>query len=362
MSYRFERDESIPDGVRRVAHELLDEALGLLEEPGDDVEDAVHQVRKNCKMLRGLVRLVRPGMGDWYRTANVTARDAARELASIRDAHALLETFDHLVAARAGEVDGAGDGVVPVRTELAARAEAATQAVSGRDQRILDASELLTQLRDQIADWPLTDDVDVLAGGAAKTYERGRKRWRENQFDPTDEGLHQWRKRVKYTWYHLRLLRDSAPGVLTPLIGRFHDLSDALGDDHDLVVLTEQLQAQPAAFGGDDVVERAMRLVVPTRERLQRAASSLGARLYVESPDRFSERLARYWTAWQELGDELQAGEISDMAPPSDDLDERSVRDLYTLAQHLGIPNRSTMDRDDLIGTIRAAGWTASQA
>lgn len=356
MSYRFERDESIPDGVRRVAYELLDEALALLDAPGDDVEGAVHQVRKNCKMLRGLVRLVRPGMGDAYRTANDAARDAARELASIRDAHALLETFDDLVAAWAGEVDG--EGLVPVRVELAVRAEAATQAVSGRDQRILDAAELLTALRGQVADWPLTDDVEVLAAGIAKTYGRGRRRWRDNQFDPTDERLHQWRKRVKYTWYHLRLVRDSAPGVLKPLIGRFHDLSDALGDDHDLVVLSEQLRAQPAAFGGDAVVERAMRLVTPTRERLQRAAGTLGARLYVESADGFSERIARYWTTWDELGDELPAGEIADLAPPSDDLDERSVRDLYAIARQLDIPNRSAMGRDHLIGTIRAAGWT----
>lgn len=356
MSYRFERDEPIPDAVRRVAHELLDEALGLLEAPGDDVEDAVHQVRKDCKKLRGLVRLVRPGMGDAYRTANTTARDAARELASIRDAHALLETFDDLVAARAGEVDSAG--VVPIRTELAARAAAATQAVSGRDQRILDAAELLTTLRGQVDGWPLTDDVDVLAGGVAKTYKRGRKRWRDNQFDPTDERLHQWRKRVKYTWYHLRLLRDSAPGVLKPLIGRFHDLSDALGDDHDLVVLTAQLHATPDDFGGAEVVGRAMRLVEPTREELQRGAGRLGARLYVESPDGFSGRLARYWTIWHEDGDELPAGEIADLAPPTDDLDERSVRDLYAIARRLDLPRRSTMDRDALIGTIRATGWT----
>lgn len=358
MSYRFERDESIPDGVHRVAYELLDEALALLEAPGDDVEDAVHQVRKNCKMLRGLVRLVRPSMGDDYRTANVTARDAARELASIRDAHALLETFDDLVAARTGEVDEGG--VVPVRTELVARAAAATQAVSGRDQRILDATELLTALRGQVADWPLTDDVEVLAGGAAKTYKRGQRRWRDNQSEATDERLHQWRKRVKYTWYHLRLVRDSAPGVLKPLIGRFHDLSDALGDDHDLVVLTEQLHAQPDAFGGAEVVERAMRLVAPTRDGLQRAAGRLGARLYVESPDGFSERLARYWTTWHRLGDELPAGEIADLAPPSDDLDEQSVRELYAIAQQLDVPGRSAMDRDDLIGTIRATGWTQS--
>ena len=47
----------------------------------------VHDVRKRCKKVRGLLRLVRPGLGPDYRRANADVRDAARELSSLRDAH-----------------------------------------------------------------------------------------------------------------------------------------------------------------------------------------------------------------------------------------------------------------------------------
>lgn len=370
MSYRLQRDESLPAGVRRIAHELIEEAVGLLDAPGDDIESAVHQVRKNCKMLRGLVRLVRPGMGDAYGAANVAFRDAGRELASIRDAHALLGTFDDFVAATgatASELRGVdarppGDALLQVRRGLAARATAASEAFAEGDARIVAARELLVGGRDQISGWPLEEAVGVMEGGIAKTYRRGRKRMHECMTRPTDERLHQWRKRVKYSWYHARLLRDAAPSVLKPLIGRLHDLSDALGDDHDLAVLAGQLRADPGDFGGDDAVGATVRVVELVRDDLQQRALRLGSRLYAEPPEAFAARLVAYWTAWQEHGDEWAVGEIADLAPTTDDLDERSVRQLYGIARELEVPGRSAMDREELISSIRAAGWAESVA
>lgn len=378
MAYRLQRDESLPVGVRRIARELVDEALDLLDDPGEEIEESVHQVRKNCKMLRGLIRLVRPGMGDVYTEANVTFRDAARELASIRDAHALLATFDDLVAAVGDRRPDSTDALRHVRAELAARADAASAAVrtttgttgSGAvdsdgtavDDRILRARDLLAAGRHGIDEWPLTDDVDVIRDGIAKTYRRGRDRLRDSMFTPTDELLHQWRKRVKYTWYHVRLLRDAAPSVLRPLTGRLHDLSDALGDDHDLAVLLEQMRADVDAFGGDEVLRETTAVVDVVREDLQQRAWRLGSRLYVEPPATFSERLAGYWRAWLEHGDELPTGEISDLAPPDDDLDEQSARQLYAIARDLDIAMRSTMDRDELIAAIRTSGWTGDRS
>lgn len=358
MTYRFEHDESLSDGTRRIAHELLAESEDLLEIADDDAVASVHQVRKNCKKLRGLIRLVRPAMGGAYTTANGAFRDAGRELAGIRDAHALLGTFDALVAAPDAAVGNGG--VSAVRAGIAERADTASQRVAVDEGRVGRVRELLSVGGGQIDRRPLDGDVDTIAKGVYKTYRRGRRRWRDNMFDPSDEKLHEWRKRAKYTWYHLRLLGDAAPSVLEPLIGRFKDLSDALGDDHDLAVLTAQLRGDPAAFGGDAEVHRALHIIAVRRDDLQRRARSLGSRLYVERADAFSERLASYWTTWREHGDELVAGEIANLAPPDDGLEQRSVRQLYEIARDLEISGRSSMRRAALIASIRAAGWTQS--
>lgn len=320
MSYRFERTETISEGVRRIANEQLQSALDGLEAPArDEVAGVVHDVRKHCKKLRGLVRLVRPAMGDQYRPVNVLIRDAARYLSSIRDAHALLATFDDLLAA--STAPASTPALQAVRDGLVARAEAATDAVTDDDERVQRARALLRQAHEGVAYWPLSDDVADVIGGLSKTYARGRKRLADCIADPSDGNLHEWRKRAKYSWYHVRLLQDSAPSVLGPLADSFHDLSDAIGSDHDLAVLTGIFRSAPDEFGGAGAVREAQLLIDGHRLDLQRRAVRLGVRLYVETPEAFGARMAGYHGAWLTHGPELPTGDIAALAPDGDDSD-----------------------------------------
>jgi CHAD domain-containing protein len=314
MAYRFERDETISDGVRRIAREQLEAALDGLAAPSrDEVAGVVHDVRKRCKKVRGLIRLVRPAMGTQYRKVNATVRDAARELSSIRDAHALLATFDDLLAAAVPPAST--PALQAVREGLVARAEAATDAVAEADERVQRARALLQQALDSVGEWPVSDDIADVAGGLSRTYSRGRNRLADCIDDPSDGNLHEWRKRAKYTWYHVRLLRDAAPSVLGPLADRYHDLSDAIGSDHDLAVLTEMFRSAPDEFGGADAVRDARLLIDGQRADLQRRAVRLGARLYVETREAFGVRLTGYHEAWMVHGPELEVGEIAALAP-----------------------------------------------
>jgi hypothetical protein len=53
----------------------------------------VHQVRKLCKKLRGLIRLVRPEF-DNFQKEDEFFRDAARELSYVRDAQSIIGLID----------------------------------------------------------------------------------------------------------------------------------------------------------------------------------------------------------------------------------------------------------------------------
>ena len=53
---------------------------------------------------------------------------------------------------------------------------------------------------------------------------------------------HDWRKRAKDVWYQLRLLQDTWPDVMKAMAGQASQLSDLLGDDHDLAVLSTKLE------------------------------------------------------------------------------------------------------------------------
>jgi CHAD domain-containing protein len=308
MAYAIKRKESVAEAVRRIACEQVDGALGNLEHP-EDMEEAVHDCRKRCKKMRGLVRLVRPAIGDAYRPANEVFRDAARELSGIRDSHVLLVTFDGLLAS-----DGGRDDLDDVRTGLQAKAEETTLAGDEQAERIVRARRLLEAGRAQIDEWEFSGDgFGVLAGGLKRTYRRGRKALRRAVASPSPARFHDWRKEAKYSWYHVRLLERTAPSVLGPLAGLFHDLGDALGDAHDLVVFEDHLRASPGDFAGS--VEPVVALAERFRADLERRATRLGARLYAEPPGAFAARMGAYWDAQRRAGKELEVGELAELFP-----------------------------------------------
>ena len=92
----------------------------------------------------------------------------------------------------------------------------------------------------------------MIAGGFTATYERLGHAFRSCQEENTVGAFHEWRKRAKYHRYHLELLRGAYPAMIEPWIDEMHRLTDALGDDHDLSVLTARVRAHPQLFEHDE--------------------------------------------------------------------------------------------------------------
>jgi CHAD domain-containing protein len=314
MPYRILDDESVTQALRRIGEEQLASARASLDKAADDdPAKGVHDCRKRCKKLRGMVRLVRPALGEQYKPINVALRDAARQLAPIRDARARLDSFDDLLAALP-EAERDSALMDTVRRGLRADADAAEGAVQQQSERIERAAALLDEAAGRLAVLELAGDArDAIAGGTKKTYKRGRKAMADALERPEPERFHEWRKRAKYTWYHTRLLRDAAPSVLKPLAKRFHDLSDSLGDAHDLVVIVDHLNQDPKRYGGRDALNAVFEAADRLRRRLERQAISLGRRLYSEPPSTFSRRLVGYYDAWYEHGPEIDQREIDEL-------------------------------------------------
>jgi hypothetical protein len=98
MSYRFYYRETMLENVQRVAFEQNEAAIAEIDDRKLDVHETVHQARKHCKKIRGLIRLVRPQFKKTYKFENAWYRDAARDLSSIRDAQSMIEIYDSIIS------------------------------------------------------------------------------------------------------------------------------------------------------------------------------------------------------------------------------------------------------------------------
>ena len=283
-AYPLNEDEPLPQGIRAVARGRIDHAIDELRGKTDSTpEEAVHEARKDMKKLRALLRLARGELGkETFSRENACFRDAARELAGTRDSDVMLETLGALELPPGVGFD------LRKAIEVERRQNGAGERVGAAR----DAVAILKEARKRVDDWPLQrNSFDALAGGVDRAYRRGRRALKSARREPSVEALHEWRKRVKDLWYHHTLLRALWPPVMAAIGDEAHELSDRLGDDHDLAVLaswvSENAQAGPDLF---EAVER-------RRAKLQAEAFALGARVYAEKPRAFVGRLGRLWDA-----------------------------------------------------------------
>jgi hypothetical protein len=132
-----------------------------------------------------------------------------------------------------------------------------------------------------------------------KTYGRGRKALAVAYAQPTPENFHEWRKRVKYHWYHSRMLERIWPDVMSGYGKSLKTLSSLLGDDHDLVVMRETLLNDPDTFGGKRDLQVLLGLIERRQTELRTRAETLGQRVFAEKPKAMGQRLESYWEAWR---------------------------------------------------------------
>ncbi len=296
MTYRFKPGRALPGEIRRVADDQIGRALDALDRSGEDVEEAVHDLRKRMKKLRGLVRLLRPGLGKSYNSENAEFRDIARQFSAIRDAQVLSETLESLAANTPGE-----ESVEGMFVPLFEWAETRRRRVlKDRDihSRFEDTRQRLEGARRRLDVWRLDEMPEAaMKAGLKKTYKRARKRYLEAR-DATDpELLHEWRKRVKYHWYHCRLLREAWPEMLSAQIDALDELNECLGDDHDIVVLTRTLRRDAPDTMPQPARQALMQLAMDRSLALRRRAFEVAPHVMVETESALARRIAGYWTA-----------------------------------------------------------------
>ena len=299
MTYRLKPNESLSTGIKRIATEQIEKAieeLSAIDELG--IDEAIHQARKRLKKTRAVVRLVRDSLGsETYKQENACFRDLGRNLASLRDAKVQIETLDDLTAHFADKITP--EMFTDMRREL--RVDYRREY-----QRVLDEGVIVSvknQLKDaktEINDWTIeSDNWSAIDKSLKRVYKRGYKGLHRAISEPTAENFHEWRKRVKYLRYQLRILRPIWSGIMKEWIEQTHDLSDYLGEDHDLAVLQEFVLSQPKRFDRDNTLKTLTALGDRRRAELQSAAILLGKRIYTEKPKDFVDRMRNYWHIWQ---------------------------------------------------------------
>ena len=299
MAFRFKLEEPIQKGFRRIGCEQIDRALGELS-AGLNLPAEIHEARKCLKRVRALLRLGREGLGtEIFRIENRRFSDIAGRLAPARDDHVLCETLLKLEAAESDDRTRRALSRVRVLF-LAGRAESArTDTDSSAVGEVMDA---LADARDRFGTLsfkPAT--TDTLVSGLVHNYRRARKAMAAAYETNEDEAFHTWRKGVQAHWRHTSLLSRLWPDLMDVRVGAARELSQILGDDHDLSILRDRIYSvvEDAPLSPDET-DAVLTLIGARQDGLRRIAKPRGEMLLAASPKAHGRWIAALWTAARE--------------------------------------------------------------
>jgi CHAD domain-containing protein len=290
MSFCLKPDRPIGRELKRLARkELGGTAERLLEDKRDD--EAVHESRKSVKKVEALAALL-DQMGEAPPRRDIKRLRASRKaLSPLRDAEAIVQTFDRLRSRFSGRLPEHTSGII--RKQLLRRKTTIARRAQASSGSLARTVKVIKKIRRSAKRWGGgSAELSDMPGVLKQSFRAARKAMKEAQVDGTSPGFHDWRKCVKTLLYQLRLLERLVAGMSRRIDG-FRELETALGEEHNLAVLRGTLQRDRRLRPIHSHVESLTAMSMAFQEELRRTALVLGARLLEPSPKAFAKDLRR---------------------------------------------------------------------
>ncbi|MCE3002061.1 MAG: CHAD domain-containing protein [Xanthomonadaceae bacterium] len=288
MAYRIERGEPLPDALRRVFVEQVEEAARLLAQAPQGIHAAIHDARRAMRRARAAQALLRAGLdAEQWAACSATLREAGSRLSPLRDAQSMVEAIE-------GHLQEAG-----IELDEAARARL-LRSLRARRERIVAAGApalraaraALGRAAGEAASLFAGFDERALARGLASARRRLDRAFEDVRLAPHDaDALHRLRQRARVHWLQLELVAAAWPAVLGAQAAEAKRLSQSLGDERDLQLLDGWLAQRRAPLPGGRALPVVREDIAGLRARLRARAFRLAARIGAEPPGRFARRV-----------------------------------------------------------------------
>ena len=286
--------QPVGDALRAIAGHLLSEAHDILEDEGREPAVAVHDIRKEMKRWRAMLRLLSPFLDDHNKRLREDARTLSRKLTSARDAQSAIDAFHDAIDGTLHLPPTLTPGSLITIHQRLEEWKSKNESTIWDDETHQQLSDYITAASYQVSHWPLQITFQDLADQLAITYRRARKAQPEEWETAVADDLHELRRRVIEHRYQMELVEPAWPRLGRIWVDEAQRLRNRLGAFQDLSVLMHLTEPhQPLATWRS----RLMPLIAYRQAEHAKSAARVAARLFAEPPKAFRRRLEALWDA-----------------------------------------------------------------
>jgi CHAD domain-containing protein len=287
--------QDIGDAIQLIVQRSTDAAIMTLcgRQAPRLTDKSIHDLRRQFKVLRSLLELVRTDMGNRrYRQAKHGLRNASRPLAGARDAKAALITYNRVVR-RCTALNTQGNRLTAA---LGRRLEEKRRIASTAGTRHAIAASLRT-VEKLTMEWHASEGAwQIVSRGLRRLYMHGATALAATTAGSSAANLHELRKRSKELMYACEFLRKASPRSRSVALALKH-CTDLLGKHHDLSVL-QRLVAAGRFVPQRSVRTRLLDFIARDQAAVGRQATRIAMDIYRESANRFVRHVHRDWKSW----------------------------------------------------------------
>lgn len=266
------------------------DALLWLEHPDASVERRIHLTRRCIKRLRAMLRLLKPSHGEEITPVNAALRDTAHLFSGNRDQTVTAKTLHGLKAnVTESGLREAIDAVLARFPEEDAPPDASV--VEDARNRLSIAKRVFDAIN-----LPHESELSHrVAEGYVAIYRRGKRDLAKSLGTLDTEIIHDWRKAVQHRRFAAQLFKRNWPEPGKAPTKPLSRLSDVLGEDHDLDMAANAVDAAITDDAVDFVEGQTLKRVISERRDASRKAGfELGAALYAPR----AKEIERAWSIW----------------------------------------------------------------
>jgi hypothetical protein len=297
--FRLRRPDGLPGQLRDLARRELDLAAeGLWASNGLALDAGVLYACSAVDKVRVLLRLARGGLSKRLRTKTAPRLAAmTRQLAEARDPGTLESVVERL--RQSTREPGLRDGLMALGGRLAERRHRAAAALAEGGGLGKLRGEL-ERLHAEARGWKIRGDgFELLGPGIGRAYRKARRTMREVEAKPgSAKRGERWASAAGSFGTALRLIEPVWPVPLKALSHEVDRVVGRLKEAREFERLLTRASRDPSLMAGlpaKDLGDRIVRI----RDRFRSEALSTGARLFVDPPQVYEERLGLWWTVWE---------------------------------------------------------------
>lgn len=295
MAFQLRPDESVTHGFQRLARKELKSTRGGLGKSRPPGDEPIHEARKSVKKVRAILQLIDDDGGSGLGGVEKRLRSVSQTLSGLRDRDVMMETLAQFRARHPQLFDE--HTFARLHRDLAARKRDAIK-TAGRKDIWKTVDRKLRAVRRDAKRWRLEHSgLKAMTRGIRAAHRRGRQALKRAKKRQRASDFHTWRKEMKALWYALRLVEESGRYVRRD-IRALHRAETLLGDEHNLVVLCEELSSDRTICRGPVEIDRLRLLADRDQCRLREKAIAAVRHVYERRSGAYASDVERACKTW----------------------------------------------------------------